>query len=89
VTLPRVPTRKPWNGSSANELTLSPDGKTLATGGHGGTIRLWDTASGQPRRTLVVGPPLGRIFPMALTPDGRRLLTLNGNAIVSILHLTP
>ncbi|MDE0019808.1 MAG: T9SS type A sorting domain-containing protein [Candidatus Poribacteria bacterium] len=33
-------------------LALSPDGKTLASGGNGGTIQLWDYSTGTPIRTL-------------------------------------
>jgi hypothetical protein len=39
-----------WGWVSA--LTFSPDGKTLASGSLDRTIRLWDTATGQHRRTL-------------------------------------
>ncbi len=38
-------------GSDAS-LALSPDGKTLASGGEGGVIRLWDYSTGTPIRTL-------------------------------------
>ena len=37
---------------SAASLALSPDGKTLASGGNGGTIQLWDYSTGTPIRTL-------------------------------------
>jgi WD40 repeat protein len=78
----------PWR--SAASLLFSPDGKTLATSTHyDGTVRLWDVATARQLRTLVVGPPLARVVVVAFTPDGRRLLTMNGNGTASILRLAP
>ena len=37
---------------SDTSLALSPDGKTLASGGEGGTIQLWDYSTGMLIRTL-------------------------------------
>ena len=58
-------------------LSLSPDGRTFATAGMDGKVRLWEVASGKQRRqfkpdTLPRNYPIGSV---AFAPDGRRLLS--------------
>ncbi|SIO62611.1 WD40 repeat [Singulisphaera sp. GP187] len=52
-------------------LAISPDGRTLVTGDHGGTIRLWNVASGQSLGSLV-GHRV-TVSGFAFTSDGRFL----------------
>jgi WD40 repeat protein len=54
-----------------------------------GTVRLWDPASGKPLEggVLRLGPPGGAIPKVAFTPDGRHLVTTNGNGTLYILRL--
>jgi WD40 repeat protein len=52
-------------------LALSPDGKTLATGGYPGRVWLWEAATGRPAGKLQ-GPP-GHVLALQFSPDGRLL----------------
>jgi WD40 repeat protein len=52
-------------------VVFSPDGKTLATGGFDGTIRLLDAASGAERACLATGLP--HVNALAFSPDGTTL----------------
>ena len=65
-----------------NAIVLSPDGKTLATGGSRngsgaeasavpGDVRIWDVATG--RRLVVLPVPAGRVTRLAFAPDNRTL----------------
>jgi WD40 repeat protein len=68
------------HAGSINALVYSPDGKTLATGGDDGTVRLWDVASGQLKAALtgagtVYDVPPGYVPPPAFSPDSKTLAT--------------
>jgi WD40 repeat protein len=43
--------------TSIQDAALSPDGRRLAAGEEGGTVRVWDTASGQVVRSVAHAPP--------------------------------
>jgi WD40 repeat protein len=52
-------------------VAFSPDGRTLASGSSDKTIKLWDSASGQPLRTLIGHTDF--VVSVAFSPDGRTL----------------
>ena len=61
-----------------NSIAFSPRGKTLATAGANGPVRLWNTANGQQ-----IGKPPGSdtngADSIAFSPDGKNLATVDGN----------
>ena len=59
-------------------LTFSPDGTVLASGGHDTTIILWDVVSHQPIRQPLTGHP-DRVNDLAFNADGR-ILASGGEA---------
>ncbi len=58
-------------------LAFSPDGKTLAAGGNGNTVRFYDTATAKPRETL--DGHAGAMTTVGISPDGKLLLTCSAN----------
>lgn len=71
---------------TATALAMSDDGKTLVSGGRDKAIRVWDTATGQLRRTLQ--SKSGVVRAMAIAPDGKTLVSVNGDVRVRIWDLT-
>ncbi|MDX1944288.1 MAG: c-type cytochrome domain-containing protein [Pirellulaceae bacterium] len=63
-------------------VRLSPDGKTLATGGYDNAIKLWDVASGKELRTLDAHN--GAVFELAFRPDGQVLASASGDRTVKL-----
>ncbi|GGO50484.1 hypothetical protein GCM10012287_30310 [Streptomyces daqingensis] len=76
-------TKLPGHRGVVSAVAYTPDGRTLAGGGHDGTVRLWDTAArrGKASRPADSGSPLGRplrlrtgrISSVAFSPSGHLL----------------
>jgi WD40 repeat protein/tRNA A-37 threonylcarbamoyl transferase component Bud32 len=74
--------------SHVSTFAFPPNGSLIATGAHDGTVRFWDV-TGKVARSLAIGPgPFGNgIFKIAFSPEGRYLVTGNGNGTISILRV--
>ncbi len=78
----------PWTLEDSYEaqkrIAWSPDGAWVASlGGVSGVINLWETATGQRRRTL---PAVGgaQTLALAFSPDGALLVTSDANGVVRL-----
>ena len=61
----------PEQPAEINSVAFSPDGRTLATGGDDGVIRLWNTKTGAVRRAVTGF--VDSVTDVKFTPDGRSL----------------
>jgi WD40 repeat protein len=70
-------------------VAFSPDGTTVATadGSPTNSAFLWDAATGQMTATLTDPNSLG-VADLAYTPDGKLLITADGNGDLYLWQLT-
>ena len=58
-----------------NAVAISPDGKTLISGGQDQSIRIWTLPGGKEQQVLK--SPAGWVYGLALAPDGRTFASVN------------
>jgi WD40 repeat protein len=68
-------------------VAYAPDGKSVATGGLDGSVRVWDVATGRERWSFTRAPVIRVVAsdlrtPIAYSPDGKRLATPGSDSSV-------
>lgn len=70
-----------------SDITWAPDGARIATSSEDGTVRVWDTTSGEVLLTLSghgSGTGRGGVMSVAWSPDGARIASTGGDRTVRI-----
>jgi WD40 repeat protein len=68
-----------------NSVAISPDGRTLASGSHDKTIKIWNLATGEQIRTL--SGHSYSVYSVAISPDGRTLASGSRDKTIKIWNL--
>lgn len=77
------------HGDAICSTAFSPNGKTLASAGKDGTIKLWDADAGAGVRTLQAHAVHGNKFiGMAFHPDGKLLASVGSDGAVKVWDVT-
>lgn len=77
--------------AGVNDAVFSATGEALGIATNAGRVEIWDLSDlkkGVPAQRTVfsLGPPGGRLWEVRLTPEGRHVVTLNGNSTVSVIR---
>jgi RNA polymerase sigma factor (sigma-70 family) len=72
-----------WQYGGTVAVAFAPDGKTLATGGRDGLVKLWDVASGRHLRTLEL--QYTQVEALAWSRDGRTVASAGRGGVIRLL----
>jgi WD40 repeat protein len=67
-------------------VVISPDGKTLVSGGQDKAIKVWDLQTGTLKKTLQSNS--GAINALAIAPDGKTVVSGSGDRLIRIWDIT-
>ena len=68
-----------------NPVAITPDGKTLASGGEDGTIRLWDLQTGKLKNTFK--GHTSAVYVLVFSPDGQTLASGSADESIKLWDL--
>jgi WD40 repeat protein len=80
---PRVPPMQARSPGMCLNLSFSPDGRFLASGGEGHTVRIFDVETGKEARPPLLGHKED-IYAVAFSPDGRWLASAGEDSTIRI-----
>jgi WD40 repeat protein len=72
--------------ASGYSLAVNPLTGELVGAANTGVLHFW-MSTGNEIRTVFIGPPGGKIPDLKFTPDGRYLITANGNGTIYVLRI--
>jgi WD40 repeat protein len=65
-------------------VAITPDGKTIVSGGSDGMVRVWDVQRQRPMGEPFPGAKDGMIFSVAITPDGKTIVSGGSDGMVRV-----
>jgi len=69
----------------ANGMTVSTDGRYIASGSYDGVVTIWDVASREIHKSLAT--QVGEVTGLAFSPDGTRVVVSGRRAVVELLDV--
>ncbi len=74
-----------WHSSPVHGAAISPDGKIIASASSDKKIRLWNSRTGEPLRTL--NGHKGDVYSVTISPDGQFLFSGSADKTIKIWEL--
>lgn len=75
------------HADAVTSIAFSPDGRRIVSGGRDGTLRVWDTATGQ--ETFALSAHADAVTCVAFSHDGHRVASAGGDGTVCVWDGSP